>query len=274
MLLKEYLTDWKTVLAMMLVTAIGASGCVKKRAPDLQSEVERLRQEMESLQKQLAESNARLTEVQGELARRGLTERGEEDPAAAEIPLPDLDSAVTSEELETRPAVAPAPAGAAPAVPSGAKQVPPGTRPAAQPAPQQPKPAPKSVQVAAEQERYYNEAFILYQQKTYAQAIARFEEFTARFPSSSLADNALYWIGECYLDMNQPQQALESFQKLLIRYPTGNKVPDGHLKSGIAHMKLNDVAKAAESFRKVAESYPDSDAARVARDLLARMEEK
>lgn len=276
MQLRRYHVVRVGLFGFLLASATGLTGCAKTQVSDLQSEVDRLRQQIEALQKQLEESSTRLQGLQSEIEHRGT--EGQE--AASEKTLVNVDAAVTSQDVQTQPASAVAnarPAGV-PTRPAGVKRA---AAPAARPAGNgggttgAAAPArPATVVGTAEQERLYNEAFILYGQKSYPQAIARFGEFIARYPSSALSDNAQYWIGECYLDMDQAQAALDAFQKLLSRYPTGNKVPDGFLKSGMAYLRLNNLEKASESFKKVVESYPDSEAAHVAKENLAKMEEK
>ena len=49
-------------------------------------------------------------------------------------------------------------------------------------------------------------------------------------PDHSLADNAMYWLGECHYSSGQYAKAVTVFKKLVKAYPKAEKVPDALLK--------------------------------------------
>ncbi len=51
-----------------------------------------------------------------------------------------------------------------------------------------------------------------------------------KFPQSDLADNAQYWIGECFYSQKKFQEAKEGFAAVAEHFPFGNKVPDALYK--------------------------------------------
>jgi tol-pal system protein YbgF len=108
----------------------------------------------------------------------------------------------------------------------------------------------------------YKQAYELYRKAKYAEGIGKFEEFISKWPASDLADNAQYWIGECYYSMRDWTKALTAFQKVL-SYPTGNKMSDATLKMGYTY---NEMAR--ENFNAVIKQYPRSNAARLAKRKL------
>lgn len=251
----------------MIVSAAVGIGCAKKHPPELQVEVEKLRREIEAMQAELRRSSERLETLQGQITAASAT-------TASERPVEDTEEKIVSSDVA--PSVGGSGQGSHTSAASGDKRDAAGSAKSAGKAtpPQSRSTSNDRGGDPAEQERYYNEAFILYGQKQYPQAIARFQEFAGKFPGSSLADNAYYWIGESYLDMNQPQAALDAFQRLIQKYPSANKVPDALIKSGVALVRLNELGKAADAFRAVVERYPDTEAAASAREHLARMEGK
>jgi len=97
-----------------------------------------------------------------------------------------------------------------------------------------------------------------------------FSEFVKRFPSSTLADNALYWIGESYYSERDFENALEKFRQTADIYPNENKAPDALLKAGYALMEMNEPDKAKEEFDALIKRYPDSEAAVMAKKTLAK----
>ncbi len=74
--------------------------------------------------------------------------------------------------------------------------------------------------------------YTLFHQKSYDLAEASFRTFLARFPTSDLADNALFWIGESHYAKGDYPAALAAFAETVARFPQGNKVSDALLKAG------------------------------------------
>ena len=120
--------------------------------------------------------------------------------------------------------------------------------------------------------KLYDTAFKAYSQGNFPTAISRFQEFINIFPSSDLADNAFYWIGESYYAQEDFERAISSFLNLVDRYPDGNKVPDGLFKIGLSYIRMNSPAKAREFLTRVMDNYPFSDAAAKAKARLDELE--
>ena len=99
----------------------------------------------------------------------------------------------------------------------------------------------------------------------------RLREFLKKYPDSSLADNAQYWLGEAYYDQRNYEQALTEFRRVVKRYPSGNKAPDALLKIGYCYAKLGDVAAARDVLAQVVEVYPKTAAARLATKRLEEL---
>jgi len=104
-------------------------------------------------------------------------------------------------------------------------------------------------------------------------AAQRLRELVKRFPRHDYADNAQYWLGECFYDRKRYAEAAVEFQKVVTVYPTGNKAPDALLKLGLSAVGMGDPQKGAEVLRSVPSAYPGSDAARVAEERLRELRE-
>lgn len=65
----------------------------------------------------------------------------------------------------------------------------------------------------------FRQAQELYRAKRYAEAIARYEDLLARFPKSTLYDNALLGLGMLHRFHGDPQRASELFHRLRTQYP-------------------------------------------------------
>ena len=70
----------------------------------------------------------------------------------------------------------------------------------------------------------YRTALDSFTQENYQRAILEFEEFVANHPDHDLADNAQYWIGECYYAQKNFESAVREFEKVERHFGAGNKV--------------------------------------------------
>ena len=114
----------------------------------------------------------------------------------------------------------------------------------------------------------YQTSLRQFNEGSYEEALEGFQFFLDSGPSADLADNALYWIGECYYARGQYDLALATFQQVVAEYPDGNKIPDSLLKIGLTYERLNDLNQATEVLSSLIETYPLTDAARRATQRL------
>ncbi len=117
----------------------------------------------------------------------------------------------------------------------------------------------------------YKHAFAQLQEKNHQEAIDSFDGFLEQYPNHDYSDNALYWMGEAYYDVQNYGKALECFQKVVTLYPSGNKVPDALLKSGLCYAKSGDPATAKDIMGQLLAAYPASRAANIAQKKLQAM---
>ena len=117
----------------------------------------------------------------------------------------------------------------------------------------------------------YQKAFGLLKDGQYDRAVQAFKDFLFNYPSSSLADNAQYWLGEAYYVNRSYPEAQSAFQRVVDKYPQSQKIPDALLKIGYCRyeMKLFDAAKAV--LEQVVKQYPDAPAAKLAQERLDKM---
>ncbi|MCX7771129.1 MAG: tol-pal system protein YbgF [Proteobacteria bacterium] len=107
----------------------------------------------------------------------------------------------------------------------------------------------------------YNQGYEMYLSGKYAQAITIFREFLQNFPNDSLADNAQYWIGECYYSQKMFDRAITEFKKTE-NYPDGNKVPDAYLKIYYSYNELGKKDEANQWKKLLLEKFGNSEAAK------------
>ena len=117
----------------------------------------------------------------------------------------------------------------------------------------------------------YDSSLAQYKNEQYNEALSSFESFLEQYPKSDLADNAQFWIGECYMELGEYEQAILAYEDVINKYPKGNKVPNAMLRQGIAFLEMNDKDSATIFLQRLIEKYPDSSEAKVAQKKLDTM---
>jgi len=104
----------------------------------------------------------------------------------------------------------------------------------------------------------YLKALTLHQKNQHLEAIDIFRRLVNEDRTNELADNAQYWIGECYYSLKQSQRAVVEFEKVL-SFPNSNKDDDAQFKIGLCYMALGNKTKANEQFQLLIERFPQSE---------------
>jgi tol-pal system protein YbgF len=270
-------------LAGCLVAALAATGCVStKDIEGLQSQLSDIQRQMLQMQK-LAPSKQEVANLESNVGQQmqGLLKT----EADMQVKLQDLSSqidelqakledtnyrlaqlsqqiAATNQELKTFRSLPSLPPGAAPEGAIGGDPQQP-----VQPPPQQQNPnlGPGS---GTDPQSLYNAAYNDYLKGSYDIALREFQEYLDNFPATDLADNATYWIGECYYRQRRFRQAVDQFDAVLERYPRSDKVAAATLKKGYAHLELGERSQGVVQLRHVIRQYPTSDEANLARQRL------
>jgi tol-pal system protein YbgF len=114
----------------------------------------------------------------------------------------------------------------------------------------------------------YESAYLNYVKGNYKESIEGFRSYMKIAPGSSLLDNALYWIGECYYAMGKRQDAVNTLNELANGYPESNKKPAALYKIGIIYEEANELKIARMYFNRVIKEYPNSPEAALAGNRL------
>lgn len=118
----------------------------------------------------------------------------------------------------------------------------------------------------------YDLALRDYQRGDYDVAVRQLTQYIEYFPDSDLADDAQYYIGDCYYTQSLYTQALDTYEMLLNAYPDGNKVPATLLKIAFIKVAREELSEARSYLERVIGEFPDSEEAQLARmrlDLMA-----
>jgi len=124
---------------------------------------------------------------------------------------------------------------------------------------------------SATEQSIYGQAFDALKAGNYTVAISGFQDFLNQYPSSPLAPNAEYWLGEAHY-VNRDFSAAESaFQGVLDKWPSSGKAPDAMLDLGNTQLAQGKTAKGRATLKQVASQFPGTDAANRAQTRLKQL---
>jgi len=253
-------------LLILIPLLLASPGCAMREIQTLRTENKDLQNRIYELQKRQAESQVEIQELQD---RSGGSPDGAPPPSGAPAP-------PSSEGSASEPAVAgstfdsgfsgpirhdePPPGDASSGMPTGSPPTSPGPGAAA---------GGPGGGVADE---LYTAGYSQFNTGNFQAAQQSFQNFLARSPESDLADDAQYWVGECFFSLKDYRRAILEFRKVIDQYPFGNKVPHSFLKIGLSYLALGERDRAAENLETVVEAFPKSDVATVARATLDELQ--
>lgn len=117
----------------------------------------------------------------------------------------------------------------------------------------------------------YNMAYADYRKGNFELAIDGFKIYREQFPESPLADNALYWIGECHFSQEKFEEAIDSFNGLILNYPQGDKIPAAYLKKGISLTGLGKKEEALSVFKLLVSKFPLEEETKIAQQKIKEL---
>lgn len=120
----------------------------------------------------------------------------------------------------------------------------------------------------------YSVAYNDYLKGNYDLAVESFKLYRQQFPESPLADNALYWIGECRYSQRMFEEAIDAFDELVMTYPQGDKAAAAYLKKGLSFIELGRKPEALAALKLLVAKYPLEEEARIAQDKIRELTEK
>jgi len=92
----------------------------------------------------------------------------------------------------------------------------------------------------------------------YNKALPGFLAFLQKYPKSTLADHAQYWVAESYYSLNDYKKAISEYQILIQKYPRSAKAKTALFKQGLSFMGLKMYTDAKPFFEKVIAEFPNT----------------
>jgi len=272
-------------MAVLVFAAFGLTSCVTLSGQsDLEREVSYLRRDVDDLMSAQHDEKAttganydilagEVRELRGsyELLQFNSESQAEELSILSDVvnrTIVDLENRLYA--IETRLAAIEAELGIAPS--STPMTTPPTTDTPPAPSSTTPPPpadtVPTAPPVGIEGDRAYYTAYEKYQDGDYTGAVSDFSAFVAAYPESSLADNAQFWIGECYYSQGEYEMAILEYDKVINTYADADKVPSAYLKIGYAFSELGDEGSARAFLMELIEKYPNEPQSDLAKKKL------
>ena len=121
-------------------------------------------------------------------------------------------------------------------------------------------------------DRVYSASYNDYLMGNYALAIDGFRDYLANYPDSEYADNAAYYLGDCYLQQDRQEMAIQAFEQLINLYPKGDKTPVAYYKKALALQELQRMEEAIETYKNLSKLFPDTREGKLAEEELARFD--
>lgn len=120
----------------------------------------------------------------------------------------------------------------------------------------------------------YNMAYNDYLKGNFDLAVEGFKMYKDQFSDSPLADNALYWIGECYYSQRKFEDAIDMFNELILAYPQGDKIAAAFLKKGMSFAETGRKEEAMAAYKLLITKFPVEEETRIAQQKIKELAEK
>lgn len=98
-----------------------------------------------------------------------------------------------------------------------------------------------------------------------------FNTYLRSFARTDNADDAQWYIGDCYYSDGKFAEAIDAYNRVITVYPKGDRVPDAYYKMGLALAATKQPDRAREAYENLLKLYPDSELAGLAKQRLAAM---
>lgn len=122
----------------------------------------------------------------------------------------------------------------------------------------------------AKEGQEYEAALNQFKAGKYKEAAAGFAAFVEKYPSSSLAPNAQYWLGNAWYAQHNCAKSIEAQSLIAGKWPTSAKVPDSLLAIATCQQEMGNPAAARRTLDALLAKYPDAPAATTAKERLKK----
>ncbi len=128
----------------------------------------------------------------------------------------------------------------------------------------------ETASVSAE-EVIFNQGYTELSEGDYENSRVQFREFLSKYPKSSKANDATYWIAESYYREGEFEESILEYQRFIDAYPKDDRVPLAYLKQGLSLVEIGKNEEAKLFFQTLIDKYPNSDEAKTAKEKITEL---
>jgi len=130
--------------------------------------------------------------------------------------------------------------------------------------------APRAAADPARESQEYEAALNQFKAAKYKEAAAGFGAFVQKYPDSTLAPNAQYWLGNAWYAQRNCNKAIEAQGVVTTKYADSAKAPDAWLAIATCQQEAGNGPAAKRSLETLIAKYPTSQAAEAAQQRLKK----
>lgn len=117
----------------------------------------------------------------------------------------------------------------------------------------------------------FNQGYTDLSEGNYSGSRQQFKLFLSKYPNSSKASDATYWIAESYYRQGEFEEAILEYQKFIDSYPKDDRVPLSYLKQGLSLIEIGREEEAKLFFQTLIDKYPNSEEASTAKEKIREL---
>jgi tol-pal system protein YbgF len=227
--------------------------------------VNALNQQMATLQKNVQEATANSSSKIDTMSTQtqGVSDNLQDVQArVGKVAAQINDMQSTLQSIDGRIAGGAAPSNVAPGAASNGPGAPPSADNSSGPAGNPPGRGGLSSLPAASSDTLYQNALRDFTTGKYDLARQEFSDYVLKYPSTDLASNAQFYLGEIAFMQSGFQQALDAYNKVIENYPKSFKTASARMRKGFCLAELGQKAAAIRELRTVVRQYPGTDEAK------------
>ncbi|KAB2922127.1 MAG: tol-pal system protein YbgF [Dechloromonas sp.] len=130
--------------------------------------------------------------------------------------------------------------------------------------------SPAAAADSGNESREYEAALADFKATRYKEAAAAFTAFVQKYPASSLAPNAQYWLGNAWYAQRNCTKAIEAQSVVTTKYADSPKAADAWLAIATCQKELGNHKGARRSLETVITAFPGTPAAETAQQRLKK----
>jgi len=121
---------------------------------------------------------------------------------------------------------------------------------------------------APDPQQVYDQATADLTQGRYGLALQELRDFVRRYPSSDLADDAQYGVGECFFARSSFDSAAVEYARVGADWPQGDRVPASLYKLALSQEGMGQTGESKKTLQDLVKRFPQSGEAQLARAKL------